>query len=155
TWRRMLSMRRSDLAYRAGRWPEAARHARAAGHTFYTEFAARIEQTPSETRQRGGVPAAFVRQNHLTCGPAALAALVRHFASTTQQAEIVDQIWYGGTFDFRERAWAEREGWTVHEFTVTWEAARALLDASIPFGVATRETTSGHLQIVMGYDATQ
>src|SRR5262249_42262326 len=98
-WRRALSMHRSDLAYRPGRWPEAAQHARAAGTPFYAQFAARIEQAGAEARQRAVLPITFVRQHHLTCGPAALAGLVRFFGSSTQQAEIVSQIWYGGTFD--------------------------------------------------------
>src|SRR5205085_11386152 len=83
---------------------------------------------------------------------ATLSAISRFWKKPAQHLEVAEAICYDGTPSHSERHWAERQGWRAREFTVTWEAAVALLEHQIPFTLTTSEITSGHLQAVVGYD---
>ncbi|WP_337174245.1 C39 family peptidase [Paludisphaera sp.] len=149
---RWLAGRRSDVAYRAGDLAAALEHARLAGEGFFKEVAARMEAAPADARAvRLSVP--FVRQHHLTCAPATLTALARFWGRGADHLEVAEAICYDGTPDHRERSWAAANGWIPREFTVTWDAAVALLDRGVPFTLTTVEPMSAHLQAVIGYDA--
>jgi tetratricopeptide (TPR) repeat protein len=126
--------------------------ARESGDSFFKAVADRIEAADGGT---GGVRLAvgFVRQHHQTCGPATLSALTRFWGKEADHLEVADAICYDGTPDHLERAWARSNGWLAREFTVTWDAAVALLDRGVPFTLTTVETQSAHLQAVIGYDA--
>jgi tetratricopeptide (TPR) repeat protein len=148
-----LAGRRCDLAHARGDAAAAREHARRAGRSsFYREIAARLENGAADAR-RVLLNVPFVRQHHLTCAPATLSALSHYWAMPAGHLEIAEKICYDGTTDHGERQWAEQNAFVAREFTVTWEAAVGLLDAGIPFALATVEPTSAHLQAVIGYDA--
>jgi cellulose synthase operon protein C len=129
---------------------EALAGAKRIDEPYYREFAHRLEQGGSVRRVRLEVP--FVRQHRLTCVPATLSAISRFWQQPAEHLEVAEAICYDGTPAHSERHWAETHGWAVREFTVTWEAAKSLLDRGVPFTLSTSEATSGHVQAVVGYD---
>ena len=98
------------------------------------------------------LPVPFIRQHHLTCVPATLAAISSYWSVPADHLGIAEEICYDGTPSHSTRRWAENNGWLVREFTVTWESAQALLDRGIPIAVATVEPTNAHMQAIVGYD---
>lgn len=149
---RWLTARRADLAYESGDLAEGMRLGRASESPFHLKVVEAQEQAPADAR-RVQLDVPFVRQHHLTCAPATLAMLARFWQVDADHLAVADAICYDGTPDHKERGWAEAAGFVVREFTVTWEAAVALIDRGIPFTLTTVETTSAHLQAVVGYDA--
>ncbi len=117
----------------------------------FKELADRLREA-SAPRRRVRLQVPFVRQHHLTCVPATLSALSQFWKQPAAHLEIAEAICYDGTPAHSERRWAIENGWCAREFTVTWDAARQLLDRGIPFTLTTAEATSGHLQAVIGYD---
>jgi len=150
-YRQWLDGRRSDLSYHLGDRVRAAFHARQAGGGFFNRLAQRLDQ-PEIKEKRVLLDVGFVRQHHMTCAPATLSALARYWQRPAEQMSIAEDICYDGTSDQAGRAWAEQAGWHVREFTVTWDAALALLDRGIPFTLSTVEPGSAHMQAVIGYD---
>lgn len=165
--RRMFEGQLADTAYLGGDLERAAAHARAAGSSFYERMAERLQsrlrgkpnaressegQPSASERDRVVVPVPFVRQHHMTCAPATLAAIAQHFEQAVDHAQLAQEICYGGTSDHGERAWAERNGFVTRELRVTLASAKALLDRGVPFTLTTLEPGSGHLQAVFGYD---
>ncbi|WP_165064820.1 tetratricopeptide repeat protein [Paludisphaera rhizosphaerae] len=149
---RWLAARRSDAAYRLGDVAGAVKYAREAGEGFFKEVADRMEAAEADARRvKLAVP--FVRQHHETCAPATLSALARFWGRPADHLEVAEAICYDGTPDHRERSWAANHGWIAREFTVTWDAAVALLDRGVPFTLTTVEPGSAHLQAAIGYDA--
>jgi len=142
---------RTTLACRMGRLQLARELSAKLPGTYYEELAARLESN-DPPRQRVCLSVKFVRQHDLTCAPATLSALSDYWRHPVEHLEVAEEICYHGTASHSERTWAERNGFVVREFTVTWEAARTLLDHGMPFTLTTSETTSGHLQAVVGYD---
>jgi tetratricopeptide (TPR) repeat protein len=145
---------RLQLAWRCGDAPRALAAARELGAPGSLAFANRVE-TCGEILRRVQLEVPFVAQHHNTCVPATLAALGRFWNKPIDQKELADEITYGGTFSVHQRTWLEHHGWLTRAFTVTWEAACALLDRGIPFELLTADATSGHAQAVCGYDAAQ
>ena len=84
-----------------------------------------------------------------------MAALGRYWKMPAEHLALVETICYDGTPAWQQRDWAERNGWLVREFRVTWESALALLAQGIPFAITTVEATSAHMQAVMGFDQTR
>jgi tetratricopeptide (TPR) repeat protein len=117
---------------------------------YYQELAKRLESGGPFRRVLLDVP--FVRQHHMTCSPATLSAISAYWRRPASHLEVAEKICYNGTPAHSERNWAETNGWATREFTVTWEAAVALLDRGVPFTLTTSGATSGHLQAVVGYD---
>lgn len=120
---------------------------------FYRQTVPRLREPGRQSARRVLHAVPFVRQHERTCAPATLAALTRFWNRPADQAAIAAEICYGGTFDHQERHWAGAHGWTAREFRIDWPGAVALIDAGIPFTVATTGINSGHLQAVIGYDA--
>ncbi len=149
-----LAGRHADLRYHLGDRAGAASLARLAGRGFYLRLAERLEQ-PEIIERRVLLEVDFVRQHHMTCAPATLSALARYWKQPAEHLSIAEAICYDGSSDQAERAWAEQAGWQVREFTLTWDAAVALLDRGIPFTLSTTEPGSGHMQAVIGYDNTR
>ena len=149
---RWLMARRSDAAYFCGDYPQAAVWAEQVGSPFYHQLAERLSNLPP-TSKRVVLPVGFVRQHHMTCGPATLSTISRFWGMPADHLGIAEEICYDGTPATSERHWAEQHGWTVREFTLTWESAVALIDRGIPFTLTTVEPTSAHLQTVIGYDS--
>jgi len=142
--------RLADACYYAGLPAEAAEHARQVDSDFYRGFAGRLSDNFSPRRVILSVE--FVAQHHLTCAPATLSALSRYWKVAVDHDQLAAEICYEGTQDHVERDWAERQGFIAKEFRVTWEAARELIDRGVPFTLTTVETSSAHLQCVIGYD---
>lgn len=140
----------ADACYHAGRFSEAAEYARKAGGRFYQDFAARLDEEISS--RRVVLPVAFVAQHYSTCAPATLSALSAYWRVAVDHIKLAAEICYGGTSDYVERGWVENNGFVACEFRVTWQSACALIDRGVPFTLTTVETTSAHLQALVGYD---
>ncbi|MCW8133350.1 MAG: tetratricopeptide repeat protein, partial [Planctomycetota bacterium] len=149
--RRQLAATRCDVHCLLGDYEAAEREARVAATKYYKGLAERISR-PETPRRTVSLPVGFVRQHHLTCAPATFATLANYWKVPIDHLALAEEVTYDGTPGFVERAWAEDHGWTMREFTVTWDSARALLDRGIPFTLHTADTTSGHAQAVIGYD---
>src|SRR4029078_11346090 len=91
--------------------------------------------------KRVGLKVGFVRQHHMTCAPATLSAISRFWSMPADHLEVAEAICYDGTPAHSERRWAEDHGWATVEFSVTWDAARALIDRGVPFTLTTVEAT--------------
>lgn len=146
-----LTGRRCDLYSRLGDLPRAREQAQRSTSGFYKQIAQRLEQAVPGMRP-SMLPVGFVRQHHMTCAPATLSALSRYWSRPADHLEMAEAICYDGTPQHSQRRWATENGWHVREFTVTWDCARALVDAGIPFTLATVHPGSSHLQAVIGYD---
>jgi tetratricopeptide (TPR) repeat protein len=144
--------RMADLEYLRGDRKKAADHARQAPDGSAQRELAEKLADPAVPAHRVVLAVGFVRQHYVTCAPATLSAVAGFLGQPVDHLALAREITYDGTPDHIERAWAERSGFVVREFRVTWEAARALLDHGIPFTLTTTEITSGHLQAVIGYD---
>lgn len=149
-YRAWLHGEMSDAYYNLGQLGLARDHAEKAGPGFFAGIAERLEGKTAAVNVTLGVP--FVRQNYLTCAPAILSVLSQYWDVPVDHAELASEICYEGTFDYVERHWANEKGFFSREFTVTWEVACQLIDHGVPFALNTVETTSAHLQAVIGYD---
>lgn len=149
--RKWLTRQRVTVDCLRNNFPAALAGAKEVNEPFYQELAARLSSVnPPKGRVRLDVP--FVRQHHLTCAPATLTAISAYWKRPAEHLSIAEGICYDGTPAHSERHWAETHGWTAREFTLTWEAAKSLLDRGIPFTLGTSEITTAHLQAVVGYD---
>src|SRR5262249_36909717 len=145
-----LAGRRSDCAYGRGDLAAAESFARKCKNPFFQRLPGRLAgATPSRRVMR---EVRFVRQHHLTCVPATLSTLSRFWGREAAHLEIAEAICYDGTPAHSERRWAEENGYSTREFTVTWESATALLDRGVPFTLTTSVAAAAHLQAVIGYD---
>lgn len=150
--RAWLAARRSDAFRALGNEAAAMEQARLVKFPFHEEVVKRLAE-PANSSGRVHLRVPFVRQHHLTCAPATLAAIGSFWQRPVDHLEIARIICYDGTPDHEERNWAETHGWVAREFRVTWESAVALLDRGCPFTLTTVFTRSAHLQAVVGYDA--
>ncbi|WP_309387132.1 C39 family peptidase [Cerasicoccus frondis] len=142
----------ADVYYDLGRYEEAREHAAQGNEHYYQKFAERLGAMSAPPRKKR-LPVASVRQLRRTCGPATLASIARYWGQAVEQSAIIEEIWHDGTFDWKERRWAEDQGFVVREFRVTWESAQQLIDAGYPFAVMTAGADFSHLQAIIGYDA--
>lgn len=143
---------RSDLAYHNGDYAGAITLAQQSESPYFARIAANMESAlPDATRVQ--LPVGWVRQHHMTCAPATLAALGRFWQQTVDHLEIAGDICYNGTPWHNERYWAESRGWMARDFRVTWDSARQLLDRGVPFTLTTAGPGYAHLQAVIGYDS--
>ncbi|MBI4601140.1 MAG: tetratricopeptide repeat protein, partial [Planctomycetes bacterium] len=148
--RHWLAGRRADVAYHLGDVATAAAEAAKAEDYFHVKMAERLAAGAAPRRVQ--VPVSFVRQHHMTCAPATLAAVSRYWSMPADHLGVAEAICYDGTTDHGERRWAEENGWIARDFKVTWESAAALIDRGVPFTLTTVEPSGGHLQAVVGYD---
>lgn len=146
-----IEARRSDIAHRRGDRAGAVAHARRAGIPFYENLATRLEAAPAGSGKTM-LPVPWIRQHQLTCVPATMSALARHFQVAADHLEIAEAICYDGTPDHAQRSWAAGEGLVAREFTVTWPSALALLERGVPFAITTLDPGGGHMQAVVGFD---
>ena len=149
--RQWLAECRCEAHCLAGEWADAAAQARLAGGSYYADLASRLDREPP-ARRRMRLPLPQVLQRHNTCGPSTLAMLAGFWGLDASAEAIADAICYEGTSDQAAREWCLGQGLAVREFRVTWESARTLLEAGLPFALATVEVGSAHLQAVMGCD---
>jgi cellulose synthase operon protein C len=147
-----LLARQTDLAYYLGDIETASQLATQVESYSYQKIVERLQIQPL-VGKRVLLPVGFVRQHQMTCAPATLATLTRFWGQPADHLTIAAEICYDGTAPYRERLWAEQNGWIAREFTITWASAIALIDRGIPFTLGTVEPTSAHLQAVIGYDS--
>lgn len=147
-----LLARQADLAYYLGDFETASQLAVQVESPSFQKIATRLQTKPL-VGKRVLLPVKFIRQHRATCAPATMAMLTRFWAQPVDHLTIAAEICYDGTMPYRERLWAEQNGWIAREFTITWESAVALIDRGIPFTLSTTEPSSGHLQAVVGYDS--
>jgi cellulose synthase operon protein C len=152
--RKWLTGQRARVAYFRNDRATAIHFASQLDDDFHKRFADHLK-SPAPDVERVSLEVPFVRQHFKTCAPATLAALGRFWKMPADQLVIVEAVCYDGTPTWQQRKWAEENGWIAREFTVTWDAAVALLSAGIPFAITTSEATSGHMQTVMGFDRTR
>lgn len=146
-----LASQRADIALRLDDLPMAKEYAALAGGPFYSSLLERLLQNVPNKRVMLNVE--FVRQHHMTCAPATLTALSRFWGKPAEHLDIAEKICYDGTSAYSERTWAESQGFIAREFTLDWKSACQLIDAGIPFTLATVGVAVGHLQAVIGYDS--
>jgi tetratricopeptide (TPR) repeat protein len=147
---RSLSALAASIHFKLGDREGAARFGRMTGSPAHARLADRLERALPDRRVLLEVP--YVRQDHRTCAPATLTSICRYHQRPADHIAIVEEICYDGTPAASERAWAEEHGFLARHFTVSWDAAVALLDRGLPFALLTVEPGSAHLQAVVGYD---
>ncbi len=145
---------RSRLAYHAGDYPRTVQWASLANSAFHDCVAENV-QTQHQTGRRALIKVPFVLQKHVTCAPATLTMLSRYWSIDVDHETVVNEICYDGTAPVKIRGWADANGMVTREFRVTYESAQALIDAGIPFGLATVEPGMGHIQVICGYDSVR
>jgi cellulose synthase operon protein C len=150
---RWRAARRCDAAYRLGDMATALASAREAGPGYYEKIVQRLSADPAPDARRVLLPVGFVRQHHMTCAPATMAALSRYWERPVDHLALAREICYDGTPAHLERSWAEQHGWLVREFRVTWDITRALIDRGCPFAIVTVGIRNGHMQALIGYDS--
>ncbi|HEY8562003.1 MAG TPA: C39 family peptidase [Pyrinomonadaceae bacterium] len=143
--------RLSDTAYLCGDIPKAVHFAEKSASPFHLKIKERLENL-NGTEKRVRLKLGFVRQHHVTCAPATLSNIARFWGKKAAHLEIADEMCYDGTPAYKERQWANRNGWETREFTLNWDDAVALIDRGVPFTLATIQPGNGHLQAVVGYD---
>jgi tetratricopeptide (TPR) repeat protein len=141
----------SDIAYRRGDIWRAIDLARRTKNALLLRMADRMQSARRGMRRRE-LEVPFVLQHRLTCVPATLTAISKHWEMPADHLSVAEAICNDGTPAHSERGWAEANGWSCGEFTVTWDAARTLIDAGVAFVVTTVSAAEGHAQAVVGYD---
>ncbi len=149
-----LQGQQARVAYHLGKRTQAFEFANGLKDKFNQQFAQQLAQ-PAPTSEQIRLEVPFVRQHFKTCAPATLAALGRYWKMPGEHLALVEAICYDGTPAWQQRDWAERNGWLVREFRVTWETALELLSKEIPFAISTVEASSAHMQAVIGFDQTR
>lgn len=147
-----LHAQRADVAYLCGDYEAALTLAKLSESPFHKIVTERMEAADI-TARRVVLPVGFVRQHHVTCAPATLTMLSQYWQMPADHLSVVEAICYDGTPARSERDWAEKQGWFVREFCVTWENTVKLIERGVPFTLTTVETGSAHLQSVIGYDS--
>lgn len=108
------------------------------------------------SRRRIVLPVPFVAQDHMTCSPAALAAIAgrwREGESIKALHDVIaEEICTDGTPRELSRAWADRNGWVTAEFVPDAASARTLIAHGIPFAIHTAWLGGAHSQTLMGFD---
>lgn len=141
----------SDSAYLKGDFDEAAKYAGKAGGKFFEKIVENMNAAGPDAR-RVQLDVGFLRQHHLTCAPATLSNIARYWKKKAGHLDLVEQMCYDGTPSYKERAWAEANGWLTREFTLNRENAAELLERGVPMTLATVYPGGGHLQAIVGYD---
>lgn len=149
--KKWVTAQRARLCYRLGRRQEASAYAKSLEEPFYTAFAERLLE-PASPADRLQHDVRFVRQHFKTCAPATLAALGRYWQLPAEHLSLAEAICYDGTAHWKQREWAEQNGWRVREFRVTYESAVELIGRGVPFALSTVDVRSAHMVAVIGFD---
>ena len=142
----------ATLAYDVGQVDEAIRLGEESGTPFHTSVVESLRKN-RETGKRVVLDVGFTLQRDMTCVPATLSTLTAYWGNRVSEVEIADAICYDGTPAHAERAWLEQQGYFCREFTLTWDVARQLIDAGLPFMQTLTGYAAGHMQAVIGYDS--
>lgn len=141
----------SDAAYMVGDIKAAIDYAEQSKTPFHLKVAEHLKSDQSG-RRRTTLKTGFLRQHNVTCAPATIANISRFWGREARHLEIAEAICYDGTPAFKERDWAEANGWHAAEFTLSWDSMKSLIDRGIPFSLTTTFPGMGHMQAVTGYD---
>lgn len=141
----------SDLAYLHGDLKKAIEYAEKSSSKFHKKIKENLENLKG-TEKRVLLNLGFIRQHHVTCAPATIANISRFWNKKAEHLKVAEEICYNGTPAYKERLWAQKNGWETREFTVNWDDTIKLIDRGIPFTLATVHPGNGHLQAVIGYD---
>ncbi|TCI02023.1 tetratricopeptide repeat protein [Corallincola luteus] len=95
----------------------------------------------------------YMRQQHLTCAPTTMSALLNYWGLSHSSEDIAKEICYHGTPDHLQRNWLKQKDIPFRSFELTWDAAISLLDAGFPFALVTHSSMNSHMQAVVGYDS--
>jgi cellulose synthase operon protein C len=157
SWRGALAARRADTYLQLNQIALAREQAASVpGKGFYANLAKRLAEVPaqddSEPIPRALLSLTMVQQHWMTCAPATLTALAAYWGKPADHVEVAQAICYDGTPQASERNWARSQGFEVSEFKLNWATAVALIDAGVPFALATQYVGGGHLQAVVGVD---
>lgn len=157
---RALAFRMVECAFLEGRLDEAAALAERAiallrksdRRTYAHAVLEAVRDPERRSARRIVLPVPFVAQDHNTCSPATLAAIAGAWTMPDRHDDIAESICDDGTPDALAREWAESRGMVVAHFTPSYESARRLIEAGIPFALHTRWLGGAHAQTVMGID---
>lgn len=141
----------SDAAYLNGDIPKAIRFADISSTPFHLKIKEHLEKLDG-TEKRVRLNIGFLRQHHFTCAPATLSTISRFWQKKAEHLELAEEMCYEGTPAYKERIWANRNGWETLEFTINWENTAELINRGVPFTLATIQPGNGHLQAIIGYD---
>ena len=150
---RSMRLIRAYLALRSDRIDEAIELAKLAGGEVGQKIADRLSDPARRELPYTTLAVPFIRQHDVTCAPTTLTMLANYWGAEYDHQEVAKEICYDGTQPVAEFRWARDHGYDARFFTVTEEVTRQLIEAGVPFALATTDATSGHLQAVMGYDA--
>lgn len=144
----------SDAAYLNGDIAQAIRFADISSNPFHLKIKERLENL-NGNEKRVRLKLGFLRQHHLTCAPATISNISRFWQKPAEHLQLADEICYDGTPAYKERGWANQNGWETREFTVNWDDSVELINRGVPFTLATIQPGNGHLQSVIGYDESR
>ncbi len=150
----LIYSRLSDVAYLCGNLEESIEYIEKCKSPFHQKIKQNLAER-EKSAKRKLLKSGFVRQHQLTCAPATLSNIGRFWEKPVEHLEVAEQISYDGTPAYKERLWAEKNGWVTREFTLNWEDTEKLIDGDIPFTLATVQPGNGHLQAVVGYDTNR
>ena len=142
----------SDGAYLAGDVDRAIEYAERASNPFHNKILEKMKAGAPDPK-RVQLDVRFLRQHHVTCAPATISNIARYWEKKAEHLDLVEQMCYDGTPSYKERIWAEANGWVAKEFTLNWDDAKAMIDRGIPLTLATVYPGGGHLQAIIGYDS--
>lgn len=147
---------RCDLAYYTGDFEQAIILAKQAKTPFFDRIAEKLEQSTQSSKdtqdKRVQLEVPFVRQFHMTCAPATLAAIAQYWNKPISHEEVTQRICYDGTQSHDERLWATENGFWASEFRITEAVANQLIRKGIPLTLNTVEAGGAHLQAIVGFD---
>lgn len=151
----LLNRLKSDLLCAQRRYDEAVPYLELTS-PFHSKVYASIklnrDKITARKLQRNILEVPFVRQKHMTCAPASIAAVSAYLGQPIDQDVIAEEISYDGTSSFKERQWLLQQGWIPVEFEMTYATLKQLINAGFPILLSTVEPGSAHLQVVVGYD---
>jgi tetratricopeptide (TPR) repeat protein len=147
--RQWLSARRADVAYALGDRAACVTHARAVGDDFFTVLAANVESAadrplPARVLLNVATPALNP--------PTPYESLTAYWGHPFPNPDAKAEAPTDGLPDADERNRAEANGWRTAEFTLTAEAAHALLAAGIPFLLTLVEVGVSQTRLCVGSD---
>jgi len=141
----------SDAAYMTGDIVRSKEFAGRTSNVFHAKIKKNLEENNDKDR-RVRLDVGFLRQHFVTCAPATLANLARFWKKQAEHLTLVKEMCYDGTAGYKERIWAEANGWETREFTFNWNNVTEILDRGVPLTLATVQPGNGHLQAIIGYD---
>lgn len=146
-----IAIARANACYRRGDHAGAL-DALASARSYYFRKVRDSLAAADGSQRRVLLDVPFIRQHHMTCVPATLAAIWRYHGHHIDHLTLAEEICYDGTSDLAERQWLEAQGWAVREFELNLADVATLIDAGCPVGFVTVEPGSAHMQAIIGYD---